>query len=77
MGITDDPLSEHRINETLQKDFDRLMNSQHIIEFHKRNEYKSAKTRESDEALVNYLLNKLRTYHHGWVKCNTSKTIEL
>lgn len=77
MGLEDDPLYEHRIAKTLKRDFENVMSSEYINQFHQRNEYKSAKTKKADEDLVNYLLGKLKQYSHGWIQCNANKTAEL
>ena len=80
MGISNEIkeiFSEHMINETLKKDYEKVINSEGIKQFIKRNEYKSAKTKEADEKLVNSLLFKLNQYRQGWTKANMLKTAEL
>lgn len=80
MGVSNEIkgiFSEHMINETIRKDYEKIINSEDIKQFLKRNEYKSAKTKEADEKLVNRLLFKLNQYRQGWTKANMLKTAEL
>lgn len=67
----------HMIAQTLKKDFERVIGSLEMVEFEKRNYYKSAMTRSADEQLVKMLVFKLDQYRKGWVSANMMSTNEL
>lgn len=70
-------MTSHQISETLKEDFQKVIDGPHLREFEKRNEYKSAKTRKADEALVKFLIDKLNSYKNGWVAANACQTLSL
>lgn len=74
---TEEIFKPHMIAKSLKVDFQNVVNSAEMIEFEQRNEYKSAKTRQGDEALVKMLVSKLNQYKNGWVSCNMMMTGEL
>jgi hypothetical protein len=73
----DEIFEPHMIAKSLKLDFQNVINSVEMNEFEERNQYKSAKTRQGDEALVKMLVSKLDKYKNGWVSCNMMMTGEL
>lgn len=67
----------HKISESINKDFDQLFKSQEMKRFEIGLQYKSQKTRQTDEALVNLLIERLKMYKNGWVMANALQTAEL
>lgn len=75
MGV--DIFSEHRISETIKKDLERTLNSSQMSAFKSGLDFKSTKTRQTDESLIDLLVGKLQLYAKGWIECNANKTSAL
>lgn len=75
MGI--DIFKEHRISSTVQEDLDKTLRSDQVNDFMLGLEYKSAKTKEKDLAVIELLVSKLKIYAKGWIGANANSTGEL
>lgn len=66
-----------QIADSLNYDFNALLNSPAMTSFKEGLRYKSEVTKERDTAAVNALISKLRQYKEGWISCNALKTFKL
>lgn len=73
----EDVFDEHRIAYTLEKDYNDVLNSQTIADFHDGLAFKSPKTAAKDLAAFDLLLSRMKAYKNGWAACNANKTAEL
>ena len=68
-------ITPEQIKNALISDFNNISNSREFKEFNKGLDYKSAKTRETDLALVEMLLSKCKFYLDGWIKSNLLESV--
>ena len=68
---------KHEINESINKSFQDILNSSELKDFSKGLEYKSKKTRETDEKAFKLLIDMLGVFKDGWIQANACQTAEL
>lgn len=68
---------KHQIAKDVNNHFETVMKSSVLKSFAERNKYKSQKTREADEATIDFLLKHMRFFANGWIAANTLSTGEL
>lgn len=73
----ENPFAPHKVAESINKDLNNVLTGQVMTNFKNGLNFKSARTRQTDEALVGLLVGRLKMYADGWVKANSLKTAEL
>lgn len=75
MGL--ETFEEHQIKESIDKAFNDILFSNEMELFRKGLDYKSKKTRDIDEKLVNLLFDNLKLFKNGWIMANATQTVKL